>query len=62
MNISVQNVKINNCSYIEEKDYCLKGYHKLFIDENRLKVMRVDYGITSILSFKIDVPLSNESI
>jgi len=35
---------------------------KLFLSEDRLEVVRVDCGIASILPFRIDVPLSSESI
>ena len=35
---------------------------KLFFSEDGLEVVRVDYGIASILPFRIDVPSSSESI
>ena len=35
---------------------------KLFLSEDRLEVVRVDYGIASIPPFKIDTPSSSESI
>jgi len=35
---------------------------KLFLSEDGLEVVRVDCGISSIPPFKIDVPLSSESI
>ena len=35
---------------------------KLFLNENGLEVVRVDCGIASIFLFRIDVPLSSESI
>jgi len=35
---------------------------KLFLSKDRLKVVRVDCGITSIPLFRIDIPLSSESI
>jgi len=38
-----------------------EGY-KLFLSEDELEVVRVDCGIASISSFRIDVPLSSESI
>ena len=38
-----------------------RGY-KLFLSEDGLEVVRVDCGIASILPFRIDVPLSSESI
>jgi len=34
----------------------------LFLSENRLEVVKIDCGIASILLFRIDVPLSSESI
>jgi len=38
-----------------------EGY-KLFLSEDELEVVRVDCGIASISSFRIDVPLSSENI
>ena len=38
-----------------------RGY-KLFLNEDRLEVVRVDYGIASIPPFRIDIPSSSESI
>ena len=38
-----------------------RGY-KLFLSEDRFEVVRVDCGVASILPFRIDIPLSNESI
>ena len=35
---------------------------KLFLSEDGLEVVRVDYGVASILPFRIDVPSSSESI
>ena len=35
---------------------------KLFLSENWFEVVRVDYGIASILPFRIDVLLSSKSI
>jgi len=35
---------------------------KLFLSKDRLKVVRVDCSITSIPPFRIDIPLSSESI
>jgi len=32
------------------------------IDKNELEFMRVDHGIASILLFRINIPLSSESI
>ena len=34
----------------------------MFLSEDGLEVMRVDCGIASILPFRIDIPLSSESI
>ena len=34
----------------------------MFLSEDGLEVVRVDYGIASIPPFRIDVPLSSESI
>jgi len=34
----------------------------LFLSKDRFEVVRVDCGIVSILSFRIDIPLSSESI
>jgi len=45
----------------EKKDSSSYGGYKLFLSEDRLEVVRVDYGITSIPSFRINVPLSSES-
>ena len=38
-----------------------RGY-KLFMSEDRLEVVRVDCGVASISPFRINIPLSNESI
>jgi len=35
---------------------------KLFLSEDRLEVVRVDCGVASIPSFRIDIPSSSESI
>ena len=34
----------------------------MFLSEDRFEVVRVDYDIASILLFRIDIPLSSESI
>ena len=34
----------------------------MFLGEDRLEVVRVDYGVASIPPFRIDVPSSSESI
>ena len=36
--------------------------YKLFLSEDRFEVVRVDCSIASIPSFRIDVPLSSESV
>jgi len=46
----------------EKKDSSLYGGYKLFLSEDRLKVVRVNYGIASIPLFRIDIPSSSESI
>jgi len=45
-----------------EQEYCLDRGYKLFIDENGFEVVRIDHGIASTPSFKIDIPLYSESI
>jgi len=40
----------------------LYGGYKLFLSEDWFKVVRVDCGVASIPLFRIDVPLSSESI
>ena len=34
----------------------------MFLSEDKFEVVKVNYGIASILSFKIDILLSSESI
>ena len=34
----------------------------MFLSEDRLEIVKIDYGITSIPSFRINIPLSNKSI
>ena len=46
----------------KEEDHSLDRSCKLFLSEDWFEVVRFDYGIASIPSFKIDVPLSSESI
>jgi len=46
----------------EKKDCSSYGGCKLFLSEDGLEVVRVDYGIVSIPPFRIDVPSSSESI
>jgi len=38
-----------------------RGY-KLFLSEDRFEVVRVDCSVASILSFRINIPSSSESI
>jgi len=46
----------------EKKDHSSYGGCKLFLSEDGLEVVRVDCGVASIPPFRIDVPLSGESI
>ena len=46
----------------KKKDYSLYSDYKLFLSENWFKVVKVNYNIASIPSFRIDIPLSGESI
>jgi len=46
----------------EKKDHSSYGGCKLFLSEDGLEVVRVDCGVASIPLFRIDVPLSSESI
>jgi len=46
----------------KKKDSNSYGDCKLFLGKDGLEVMRVDCGIASIPPFRIDVPLSSESI
>ena len=46
----------------ENKNSSLYRDHKLFLNEDRFEVVRVDCGIASISPFRIDVPLSSESV
>jgi len=46
----------------KKKDHSLYRGCKLFLSEDRFEVVRVDCGIASIPLFRIDVPLSSESI
>ena len=63
--VLIQIVQIHDCSCIKrkkEKDSSLYGGYKLFLSEDRLEVVRVDCGVASIPPFRIDIPLSSESI
>ena len=65
MNILVQSVEINNCSYVkrrEKKNCSLYRGHKLFLSKGWFKVVRVNCSIASISLFRINIPLSNKSI
>jgi len=46
----------------EKEDYSSYGGYKLFLSEDGLEVVRVDYGVSSIPPFRIDVLLSSESV
>ena len=46
----------------KKKDSSLYRGCKLFLSEDGLEVVRVDYGIASIPPFRIDILLSSESI
>ncbi len=46
----------------KEEDSSLYGNYKLFLSEDRFEVVRVDCSVASIPPFRIDVPLSSESI
>ena len=65
MNILVQGIEINNCSYVKrrEKKNCssYRG-HKLFLSKGWFKVMRVNCSIASIPLFRINISLSSKSI
>ena len=63
--ISVQNVEINHCSCTnrrKKKDSSLYKGHKLFLSEDWFEVIKVDYSIASIPLFRVNVPLSSESV
>ena len=46
----------------KEEDNSLYEDHKLFLSEDWFEVVRVDYDVVSIPLFRIDIPLSSESI
>ena len=46
----------------KKKDHSSYGDCKLFLSKDGLEVVRVDCGIASIPPFRIDIPLSSESI
>jgi len=46
----------------KEEDSSLYGGCKLFLSEDRLEVVRVDYSVANILPFRVNVSLSSESI
>ena len=46
----------------KEEDSSLYRNHKLFLSEDWFEVVRADYGIAHIPPFRIDIPLSSESI
>jgi len=46
----------------EKKDHSSYRDYKLFLSKDRFEVVRIDCGIASIPSFRIDVPSFSESI
>ena len=63
--VSMQDVQIYDYSCMkrrEKEDYSLYEGCKLFLSEDRLEVVGVDYGIASIPPFRIDVLLSSKNI
>ena len=61
----MKGIQIHNCSYMKrrkEKESSLYKGCKLFLSEDRLEVVRVDYSVASIPPFRIDIPLFSESI
>ena len=63
--VLLQSIQINDCSYMKkrkEKNSSLYKDHKLFLSEDWYEAVRVNYGIISILFFRIDVSLSSKSI
>jgi len=46
----------------EKEDSSLYGGCKLFLSEDGFEVVRVDCSIASIPLFRIDIPLSSESV
>jgi len=61
----MKGVQIHDCSCVEKrekKDGSSYRGCKLFLSEDGLEVVRVDCGIASIPPFKINIPLSSESI
>ena len=61
----MQDVQIHDYSCVEgrkKKDGSLYEGCKLFLSEDRFQVVRVDCSVASILPFRIDIPLSSESI
>ena len=63
--VLMQSVQINYCSYTErreEQDSSLYRGCKLLLSEDGFEVVRINYSVASIPPFRIDVPLSSESI
>ena len=63
--VLVQSVQINNYSCMKkqkEQESSLYRGHKLFLSEDWLEVVRVDYGIASITLKRVNILLSSESI
>ena len=63
--VSVQNVQINNYSYVKKgkkKNSNLYKGCKLFLSEDWFEVIRINCGIVSIPFFRVNVLPSSESI
>ena len=63
--VSMQGVQINDCSCAKrrkEKDNSSYKSYKLFLGEDQFEVIKVGCGIASIPPFRIDIPLSSESV
>ena len=61
----MKGVQIHNYSCTErrkEEDSSSYGGYKLFLSEDEFEVIRVNCGIVNILSFRINILLSSESI
>ena len=61
----MQSIKISNYNCIKEgkkQDSSLYRSHKLFLSENWFEVVKIDCSIASIPLFRINVPLSSESV
>ena len=61
----IKGVQINYCSYTERREEKYSSLYegcKSLLSENGFEVVRIDCSIASIPPFRIDIPLSNESI